>query len=377
MDGSDIIQLAAQKVVRNNGLEDVITLLKGRIEEIELPVKSVDVIVSEWMGTMLVAESMIDSVLVARQKYLKPDIGVMMPGLCHLFLAPICIDDYYNERVGFFNQSVYGVDMSCLTDLANRHFFEKPIIAHSLTPEEILVERPQIVWELDMNRATSASLEKHSQTFNFSIKRTGTMHGFGAWFDTHFNPPDITIIKEDYYMRKDYKQGGWSWSVAEGADDNKATKELSKSTELELSLIQGGNQATRNTTTTKRRNRNRRKRNNRNGLKPEEADGAQQIQTSMERNDNVGFTTLSTSPFHKPTHWKQVMFLLPRPLHVTEKSTVAGTFSVTRNLNLRRHFHVRISLRVMELSKDLEVSGNTESALKASEEQKVNYKLWM
>lgn len=44
------------------------------MEEVELPVDHVDVIVSEWMGTLLICESMIASVLFARQKYLKVDV---------------------------------------------------------------------------------------------------------------------------------------------------------------------------------------------------------------------------------------------------------------------------------------------------------------
>lgn len=34
---------------RENGLEDKVTLVKGKVEEIELPVDKVDVIISEWM----------------------------------------------------------------------------------------------------------------------------------------------------------------------------------------------------------------------------------------------------------------------------------------------------------------------------------------
>ena len=49
------------------------TLLKGRIEDLTLPVDHVDIIISEWMGYFLLFESMLDSVLWARNKYLKPN----------------------------------------------------------------------------------------------------------------------------------------------------------------------------------------------------------------------------------------------------------------------------------------------------------------
>ena len=36
-------------IVKKNGYENVITIIKGKVEEVELPEK-VDVIISEWMG---------------------------------------------------------------------------------------------------------------------------------------------------------------------------------------------------------------------------------------------------------------------------------------------------------------------------------------
>ena len=45
-------------------------MIKGKVEEIELPVESVDVIVSEWMGYCLFYESMLDTVIHARDKWL-------------------------------------------------------------------------------------------------------------------------------------------------------------------------------------------------------------------------------------------------------------------------------------------------------------------
>ena len=47
-----------------------ITLIKGKMEEIVLPVDKVDIIISEWMGYFLLYESMLDTVLYARDRYL-------------------------------------------------------------------------------------------------------------------------------------------------------------------------------------------------------------------------------------------------------------------------------------------------------------------
>ena len=47
------------------------------MEEIVLPVEKVDIIISEWMGYFLLYESMLDSVLWARDKYLNKETGKM------------------------------------------------------------------------------------------------------------------------------------------------------------------------------------------------------------------------------------------------------------------------------------------------------------
>lgn len=60
----------AREIVKDNHLSDKITLIQGKMEEVELPVKHVDIIISEWMGYFLLYESMLDTVLVARDKYL-------------------------------------------------------------------------------------------------------------------------------------------------------------------------------------------------------------------------------------------------------------------------------------------------------------------
>jgi predicted RNA methylase len=51
IDASDIAD-QAKRIVAHNNMSHVIEVIKGRVEEIELPEK-VDVIVSEWMGYFL------------------------------------------------------------------------------------------------------------------------------------------------------------------------------------------------------------------------------------------------------------------------------------------------------------------------------------
>jgi protein arginine N-methyltransferase 1 len=87
------IALFARDIVKRNGYEDVITICKGKMEEIKLPVEKVDIIISEWMGYFLLYESMLDTVLWARDKYLAPG-GRMLPDRAVLYVASIEDGDY-------------------------------------------------------------------------------------------------------------------------------------------------------------------------------------------------------------------------------------------------------------------------------------------
>ena len=87
------IALHAREIIKLNGLQDKITVLKGKMEEIKLPVKKVDIIISEWMGYFLLYESMLDSVLWARDKYLKKG-GKMLPDRAQMYVAAIEDNDY-------------------------------------------------------------------------------------------------------------------------------------------------------------------------------------------------------------------------------------------------------------------------------------------
>jgi type I protein arginine methyltransferase len=62
-----------QFLVQSNLLSDRISVISGKIEEIELP-EMVDVIISEPMGYMLFNERMLETFLHAK-KWLKPDGG--------------------------------------------------------------------------------------------------------------------------------------------------------------------------------------------------------------------------------------------------------------------------------------------------------------
>jgi len=119
------VGLKAEEIVRLNNLDHVIKVIRGKIEDVQLPLdegeeKGVDIIISEWMGYALLYESMLDSVLVAKERFLKKHgrvvVGengeviqgsVMVPSECRMMFGLCDASEIKKERVDWWND-VYG-----------------------------------------------------------------------------------------------------------------------------------------------------------------------------------------------------------------------------------------------------------------------------
>ena len=173
------------KVLQENNLEDKITVVKGRIEAVTLPEK-VDIIISEWMGTFLLFEYMIDSVIYARNHWLKPG-GIIWPTYAQLFIFPCTVPELYQQKIGVWKQQ-YGFSFSTLKPKAIEDFFDRPIIDYDLAPNHCLSNGQSVAF-LDMNALHVSELELWSCSVRFQIETTGILHGFGSWFDVEFHSP--------------------------------------------------------------------------------------------------------------------------------------------------------------------------------------------
>lgn len=94
----------AKEIVAANGMSNVITLLQGKMEEVDMPLKhmpggKVDIIISEWMGYFLLYESMLDTVLYARDKYLTVG-GKIFPDKATIYMAAIEDGEYKDDKIG-------------------------------------------------------------------------------------------------------------------------------------------------------------------------------------------------------------------------------------------------------------------------------------
>jgi protein arginine N-methyltransferase 1 len=145
------IALFAREIIKRNGFENKITVIKGKMEEITMPVPKVDIIISEWMGYFLLYESMLDSVLWARDKYLVKG-GKMLPDKIHMYLAAV-EDGEFKQRKRSFWDDVYGVDMSCLAPTVMR----EPLV--DTVNSNAIISTAQKILELDLCTMKPADVE--------------------------------------------------------------------------------------------------------------------------------------------------------------------------------------------------------------------------
>ena len=89
----------AREIVEQNGMTAKITLLQGKMEEVRLPFPKVDIILSEWMGYFLLYESMLDTILYARDNYLATK-GLIFPDKATIYMAGIEDGEYKDEKIG-------------------------------------------------------------------------------------------------------------------------------------------------------------------------------------------------------------------------------------------------------------------------------------
>lgn len=176
IDNSGILEQAKQ-IVADNGYSDKITLIRGKVEEVELPVDKVDVIISEWMGYFLFYESMLDTVIYARDKWLNEG-GCLLPDVCNLSIVGIEDEEYKEEKIAWWDK-VWGFDMSCIGKLS----MLEPLV-------DVVEERAIVTDHCEMLRVDLMTVTKEELAFEVPFKlkalRNDHCHAFVVYFDIWF-----------------------------------------------------------------------------------------------------------------------------------------------------------------------------------------------
>jgi len=131
------------------------------------------------MGYFLLYESMLDSVLEARDKWLNKENGIMMPDKATMYITGIEDAQYKEEKLHFWD-SVYGFDMSCIKEMA----FTEPLV-ETVDNEAVMTNACKLV-EFDV---ATMKREEVDFTADFEIEaiRDDYCHAFLVYFDIEFS----------------------------------------------------------------------------------------------------------------------------------------------------------------------------------------------
>lgn len=141
------------------------------------------------MGHCLLFEGMLDAVLYARDTYLKPATGLMVPSHTTLYIAPFSHSAYAVDRLGYWDD-VYGYDMSSLkASILAEVDVENPTEGPMSLQPTHLVAVPVPFRQLDIHTVKPSDLTFCHQHFNCPITRDfDSLTGFAIWFSVTFKP---------------------------------------------------------------------------------------------------------------------------------------------------------------------------------------------
>ena len=174
-----------ESIANDNGFGNVIEVIPKRVEDISsLPNnEKVDVIVSEWMGFYLLHESMLNSVIIARDCFLADD-GKIFPSEARIYAAPCTLVNLYEEQIDFW-EDVHGFNMSAMRNYAMKRKMIKPEI--TVIPASDLLAEPVCIKTFLLDSIIEEDIKEISETTFVGITRAGQYQGLCLWFECDFD----------------------------------------------------------------------------------------------------------------------------------------------------------------------------------------------
>ncbi|XP_055911281.1 protein arginine N-methyltransferase 1-like [Eupeodes corollae] len=172
--------LYARQVALDNKFGDVIKVIHGRIQDVDLQIdlKSVDIIISDWMGYCLFYQSIIDAIIFARDKWLKPD-GLIFPDRAKLHISAIEDQFRKNDKINWW-RNVHGFNMKAIRKFA---ICEPRFCA--VVPDQV-VTSSHLLKDIDLNTITVKDLTFLSP-FLIEGKRSGHIDAIMTYFNVIFS----------------------------------------------------------------------------------------------------------------------------------------------------------------------------------------------
>ncbi|ORZ35721.1 S-adenosyl-L-methionine-dependent methyltransferase [Catenaria anguillulae PL171] len=186
-----IRQLVDASPAHNPALFGKVTVVQGKVEDVpESAVPKVDVLISEPIGVLLFHERMLESFVVARDRFLKPG-GTIFPSAGSIYLAPFTdaflFTDTLSKARWWESTDFFGVDLSPLFHQACIEYFSLPVVGH-FNPNSLMCTPTAPSLHMDFHTLTIDQLHDLVMPFEWTVGYTGLIHGIGGWFDLTFAP---------------------------------------------------------------------------------------------------------------------------------------------------------------------------------------------
>ncbi|XAR54470.1 Histone-arginine N-methyltransferase [Bertholletia excelsa] len=206
VEASDKMAAVATQIVKDNGFlwhkssneavsqcTGIIRVVQGMVEELDsskhVQPHSIDMLLSEWMGYCLLYESMLSSVLFARDRWLKPG-GAILPDTATMFVAGF---GRGGTSIPFW-ENVYGFNMSCIGKELVEDAAQIPIV--DVLDSSDIVTNTAILQSFDLMGMTPDDMDftsrielepqfENQDNFSGSTCKTWC-YGVVLWFETGF-----------------------------------------------------------------------------------------------------------------------------------------------------------------------------------------------
>mmetsp|Transcript_14675 Transcript_14675/g.14757 ORF Transcript_14675/g.14757 Transcript_14675/m.14757 type:complete len:208 (+) Transcript_14675:441-1064(+) len=129
------------------------------------------------MGYFLLFESMLNSVIYARDKWLAPN-GLLFPDKARIWVAAI-EDSKYKESKFDFWSDVYGINMIPMRN----HAIREPLV--DTVDEEKIISTQAPIFEINLQSVTLEELT-FTTSYKLQINKNDILSGLVAWFEVGF-----------------------------------------------------------------------------------------------------------------------------------------------------------------------------------------------
>ncbi|KAG5178611.1 S-adenosyl-L-methionine-dependent methyltransferase [Tribonema minus] len=203
----------ARKLIEANGASDIVEVIQSSVEALQLD-GPVDIIISEWMGYFLLRESMLDSVVRARDRWLAPG-GLMFPSHATMYWGLVSDEEDRLAKAAEYLQSTqewhrfkremrqyYDCDMNVLEGVyeeEQKGYYILSSFWAELQPDQC-VGQGAMIKHFDMHTCTLEDVQGVEETpFRINVEHDCRVSGFAGWFTADFrgteaNPLPVPVL---------------------------------------------------------------------------------------------------------------------------------------------------------------------------------------